>query len=197
MYPGPSMTATATKPRRATALPIDERRAAIVEAVLPLLVEHGEDITCRQIASAAGIAEGTIFRAFADKDELLAAVLDAALDQAPMEAALRGIDRTAPFEQQLVAATELIQRRVNDVWQIVSKLGRELHDRATRPLTDSAALVDLFAAHAHELRVEPVEAARVLRGLTLALTHPMLAGEPKSADEIVAVVLHGIGLAAK
>jgi AcrR family transcriptional regulator len=187
------MTATVTRQRRATALPIGERRAAIVAAVLPLVVEHGEDITCRQIASAAGIAEGTIFRAFADKDELLAAVLDAALDQAPMEAALRGIDRSEPFEHQLVTATELIQRRVNDVWQIVSKLGRDLHDRATRPLTDSAALVDLFAAHADALRVEPVEAARILRGLTLALTHPMLAGEPKAPEEIVAVVMHGIG----
>ena len=40
----------------------------IVDAALPLLLEHGEMVTTRQIADAAGIAEGTIFRAFADKD---------------------------------------------------------------------------------------------------------------------------------
>ena len=42
----------------------------IVAATLPLLLEHGELVTTRQIAEAAGIAEGTIFRVFADKDEL-------------------------------------------------------------------------------------------------------------------------------
>ena len=48
----------------------------IIEAMLPLLLEHGEMVTTRQIAEAAGIAEGTIFRVFADKDELIAAVVE-------------------------------------------------------------------------------------------------------------------------
>ena len=56
--------------KRAAALPPDERRSMIVAATLPLLLEHGDRVTTRQIAEAAGIAEGTIFRAFADKDEM-------------------------------------------------------------------------------------------------------------------------------
>ncbi|HEX9549144.1 MAG TPA: helix-turn-helix domain-containing protein, partial [Acidimicrobiales bacterium] len=67
---------TATSTRRAAALPPDERRSMIVAATLPLLLAHGERVTSRQIAEAAGIAEGTIFRAFADKDELIATVLE-------------------------------------------------------------------------------------------------------------------------
>ena len=63
----------------------------IVAATLPLLLEHGDRVTSRQIAEAAGIAEGTIFRVFADKDEIIAAVIEAALDPAPLEAALAGI----------------------------------------------------------------------------------------------------------
>ena len=51
----------------------EDRRQAIIDAVLPLLVEHGEAVSTRQIAEAAGIAEGTIFRVFPDKNALLMA----------------------------------------------------------------------------------------------------------------------------
>src|SRR3546814_17138747 len=42
---------------RAPALPADERREAIIRATLPLLLEHAEMVSTRQIAEAAGIGE--------------------------------------------------------------------------------------------------------------------------------------------
>lgn len=51
----------------------DERRAMIVAAAVPLVVDHGAAVTTAQIARAAGIGEGTIFRAFDGKDDLLRA----------------------------------------------------------------------------------------------------------------------------
>ena len=42
---------------RAPAMPSEERRASIIEAIRPLLAEHGDRLTSRQIAEAAGIAE--------------------------------------------------------------------------------------------------------------------------------------------
>ncbi len=187
-----SPTAIAPRTGRAAALPPDERRAAIVAAVIPLLREHGEAMTCRQIAEAAGIAEGTIFRVFADKDELLIAAFEEEIDLAPLEAAIRAIDPGLPFESKLIAATELVQRRVVDLWQLVSKLGPILHDRAKRPLDDSAALTEIFESEAGRLTVEPADAARMLRAFTFSLTHPMMAAEAKPAAEIVAVFLHGV-----
>jgi AcrR family transcriptional regulator len=184
---------TATKTKRATALPPDERRSMIVAATLPLLLEHGDRLTSKQIAEAAGIAEGTIFRAFADKDEIIAAVVESALDPEPLEAALSQISGALAFEEGLAAAIVIMQQRVFDIWRLVSSVGTRFHEMTRRPMADSDALVRIFEAHRARITVEPVVAARLLRALTLSTTHPMLAGEPKSPNELVHLFLHGVG----
>jgi len=181
--------------KRATALPADERRSMIVAATLPLLVEHGDRVTTRQIAEAAGIAEGTIFRAFADKDEIIAAVIEAAFDPEPLEVALSAIPASLPLDDALAAAVELLQQRVIDTWRLVSSVGTRFHELTRRPMTDSDALVRLIERHRAEITAEPLAAARLLRALTLSMTHPMLAGEPRSSRELVHLFLHGVGAA--
>lgn len=53
------------------------RRAQIAEAALELIAEHGLDgFTTRAIASRVGITDGTIFRHFANKPEIVLAALD-------------------------------------------------------------------------------------------------------------------------
>jgi len=174
---------------RAAALPPEERRARIVEATLPLLLAHGAALTTRQIAEAAGIAEGTIFRVFPDKETLIAAVVDAALDTSAVDAALEAIDAGLPLERRLVAAVDILRRRMADVLQLRAAVG--ILDQ--RPSADVGALAGVFAADRAQLRRDPNEAARVLRGLTLAGTHPALAPEePLTSEEIVSLVLDGV-----
>lgn len=181
--------------RRASALPPDERRAAIVAATLPLVLDRGAHLTTRQIADAAGIAEGTIFRVFPDKDALLEAVIDAALDPSPTEEAIEAIDRTLPFERQLEAAVEIVQQRSADVWRLFSAVAdsEALRRRGPRPPGDLDALVDLFQPEKKRLRQDPVQCARALRALTMASSHPVLTpDEPMSPKEIVSLLLDGI-----
>jgi AcrR family transcriptional regulator len=178
---------------RAVALPPGERRAAIVAATVPLLVSHGTSVTTRQIADAAGVAEGTIFRVFADKDAVIDAAVEAALDPAPVEAALAAIDRQLPFEDQLVRAVDILRVRMTEIWQLLSGLGRTAPSKDRMRQVDLPELVALFEPLRARLRQQPEVAARLLRGLVLATSHPALVvGEPMAPAELVSALLDGV-----
>ena len=77
---------------RARRMPPAERREALINATLPLVLWHGPGVTTRQIAEAADVAEGTIFRVFEGKEALIRAVTERAFDPAPALAEIAAID---------------------------------------------------------------------------------------------------------
>src|SRR4051795_10005144 len=101
----------ATPARRASALPPEERREALIAATLPLVLEHGTDISTRLIAEAAGVAEGTIFRVFPSKDDLIEAVVSSAFDPSSLVEAIGRVDRSLPLAARLRAPLLLTQAR--------------------------------------------------------------------------------------
>src|SRR3954462_7780874 len=188
-----------TTPRRfrAAPLPPQERRAAIIAATLPLLLSHGPAVTTRQIAEAAGIAEGTIFRVFPDLDTLIQATVDAAYDPAQVAKELAAIDEAMPFEHRLEQAVRILQNRLKSIWQLMSISGvprpHGLHHAHTTDRPDIAALVALLEPYRERLRHPPAAAAPLLRGFTLAGTLPALTADaPMTPAEIVSVLLDGI-----
>ena len=187
-------------------MPPAERRAAIVAATLPLVIEHGAAVSTRQIAEAAGVAEGTIFRVFPDKEALMCAVIGEAFDPAPTLRDLAGVDRALPLRPRLVAITEVLQARTKRVFALIDAL--ELTGppkRAEPPDPDSprgpaatdravaAALLDLLGDDADQLRVPVEEFGHVLRLLLFSSTHPIISGgRPLSAEQIVGILLDGL-----
>ena len=182
----------AIRRKRAASLPADERRSMIVEATLPLLLEHGDKVTTHDIAEAAGIAEGTIFRVFDSKDELIQAAVERALDPSPVERAIGSINPALGLEDSVTEVVVLLQRRVVDIWRLISGIGAGFHHRDRRAPIESEALRALFEAHRDELQVEPADAARHLRSVTMAMTHPMMAPEPATPHEIARCFLYGV-----
>lgn len=184
---------------RASPLPPDERRAALVAATLPLITEYGPAVTTRQIALAAGVAEGTIFGVFPDKDALIRASLAAALDPEPAIRRLASLDRGAGLEDRLVATVEILQERLAKVFHLVTAFGfrgpSEAHPGA-RSHANAAildALTEVFAGHSGELRLDPPECARLLRLVVFAGSHPRITDDnPLSAREIVDLLLNGV-----
>lgn len=186
------MGTTVARRRRAAALPPDERRSMIVAAATPLVLEHGADVTTRQVADAVGIAEGTLFRAFADKQELLAAVIDAALDTAPLEAALDALDPALPLVDLVTAAAGLVQQRVTRLAQLIPRVATPLTGGRPRSMAKSPALARLLEPHAGGLTASPQVAARRLQAITFALSHPLLVDKPAPPREIARAFLYGM-----
>lgn len=108
---------------RAPALSRDDRRAAIIDATVPLLREHGRAVTTKQIAEAAGIAEGTIFRVFATKDAVIDAAIPQAFDRSRMLAELAAIDRSLPLRARLTAFVTVLQTQFVAIFDLMAALG--------------------------------------------------------------------------
>jgi AcrR family transcriptional regulator len=190
-------------PRRAAALPPEERRRALIEATLPLVLTHGPEVSTRQIAEVAGVAEGTIFRVFPTKDDLIEAVVCSALDPSALIDAIGRVDRSAALEQRLLAAVELMQERSRQLAHLLHAVApggrpdRGSQGRDSRFRAAEARLVDALAVliepDRDRLRCSAQEAARRLRLVTMALSHPRFVEDrPLSPSEIVSLLLDGM-----
>jgi AcrR family transcriptional regulator len=181
-------------------MPPDERKRAIVEAALPLLREHGKDTTTRQIAEAAGIAEGTIFRVFASKDEILEAAMARVFDPQLFITDLESVDVGLPLRERLLVLTRLFQTRFIDIFTLMTAMAmpkppRHNHggdsDEEWRRRT-LALVVALLEPDADAFRIPLEDVVRTLRLLTFSGSHPHISEQRlMTPDEIVDVVLHG------
>jgi AcrR family transcriptional regulator len=183
---------------RAAPLPAAERRAAIVTATLPLLRSLGPTVTTKQIARAAGVAEGTIFSVFTDKESLLEAAVCAGFDPDPAASALGAVSRDLPLHDRLTAAVEVMRAHLDGVWQLMSTLGlgRAYADAGKHGFEIHAkALERLIEPDTDVLRLPPPAAARLLLGMIVAGSHPMIAGSRRiPAGELATLFLDGMRL---
>jgi AcrR family transcriptional regulator len=199
------------KRRRAPAMSQEKRRAAIVRTTLPLLIEHGGNVSTSQIAAAAGIAEGTVFRAFTDKQDLLIACMRAGMNSDEEIALISRIGRDRPLQERLTEGVRAISGYLDRIYAVSQALRmggvspgemhKRMHGEENREPGPPAELIrvshamgGLFDEATDNLRVEPGRAVRMLLGLVFTNRmqgHGLVEGIDDPA-EIVDLFLHGV-----
>ncbi|WP_369172005.1 TetR/AcrR family transcriptional regulator [Streptomyces sp. R28] len=100
----------------------EQRRALIIAAALPLVAEHGAAVTTGRIARVAGIGEATIFRVFADKDELLDACVAEAISPDHVLRELASVDLELPLAERVTEAAEAMRAHLERIGTVVGAL---------------------------------------------------------------------------
>jgi AcrR family transcriptional regulator len=181
---------------RAKPLSPDERRAAIIDAVIPLIRERGRDISSRDIAEAAGVAEGTIFRAFGDKESVIQAAIARFMDPEPLRAKLRGIDPDEPTEEKVRQVIQLLRDRLEGFIGFMSAIGMTgpPPGDSGRPAGDGQ-WVEIMSRlfREDEVAVPVASLAFYLRMLAFGSSIPVFnEPHPFTTDDLTDFVMHGI-----
>jgi AcrR family transcriptional regulator len=185
----------------------EQRRAMIVAAALPLVTECGAAITTGQIARAAGVGEGTIFRVFADKDELLDTCLAEAMNPAHALRELASVSLDEPLALRLAQAAEALRAHLDRMVLVIGALqasghrhGQSRGDRSAQGKQSNRessmqairdAVAELIEPDRTALRLEPEKLAAIFLGMLFAGRRLEADESGSTAADLVDVLLHG------
>lgn len=181
----------------------------IVQAALSLLAQEGPNVTTLQIARAAGISEPTIFRAFADKNEVLAACLEEAIKPENVAIELEAIDLQAGLDERMTALIERLRTQAERTLTILMAIRiaapvkprgapaeAEQHRRRWHETYEAvhAAVCRVLQPDEARLRVPVAEMATLLLRIvpSFGRSGGWNAGQPTvTAQQLADILLHG------
>ena len=150
-------------------------RDRVLEAARALVARDGADVRMDDIAEAAGVAVGTLYRHFATKQALVAAVVE------------HSVDALAEQAHQAAAAVDAGA----DPWTVLEGLVRQFAASAAEDRAVKAAAGSLGADTPHDLRAEGTGVARALAAVDTVLARAREAGslqDDVTTEDLVVVL---------
>jgi AcrR family transcriptional regulator len=171
-------------------------RARILEAAERILTERGPTAPTEEIAKAAGVGIGTLFRHFPTKEELLRGVFVGRLQKLADDAR-----QLADEGDPGMALTTLIRQSVeqaevkNALAGMLTEAGVDVHEATAEVRAELlAALGDLLARAQEAGTVRPELRVQDLIGLLAGASRAAeyAGGDPAARDRILTVILDGL-----
>ncbi len=184
----------------------DERRRAIIEATTQLVLDIGPEVTTRQIADACGLAEGTLFRAFESKRDILKAVVEHIIDPAGILDRIALLPEDQPLPDVIAALVDSVgsaMKRVRSVMAALHSQLREDHPHGPPHDQDKSkfferhaqlmgAMTQVLHPYANELRVEPDVAAAFIQTTVFASALPMVGAKIDDRTVLTDLLIHAL-----
>lgn len=179
-------------------MPKEQRRKALITATIPLIQQNGMSVTTRQVAEAAGVAEGTIFRVFDSLQDLVQTSVMSALSRENLEALLADCDLGDTLEDKTRATLVLFGERIDTIHSLMVAVHHTadtppaecLRDELTARRNELEAwLTERFTPHADELRIRPREFVSVLRALSTG--NSFHSEHAIDISQTISIALHG------
>jgi AcrR family transcriptional regulator len=183
------MSAPSTKPRRADA---QRNHDAVLAAARAVFAQAGIDAPMEDVARAAGVGKGTLYRRFPTRDHLFAAILQDRVDEldASAQRALDAPDAWRALSEWL----KLYDRCATGYRGMSARVGESLSDDSSAvgtmcgPMKNSFAR--LFERARQEVPLRPDLTPTQLLSMVSAL--PKDAGTGRTPEPCLRVVLDGL-----
>ncbi len=133
---------------RVTYMRADQRRAAIIEALAPVLIESGGDLTALEMAAATGTSVGAIFRIFPDKESVIRACLIEIARTNRVEDQLAALREVPDLRTRLIQACEAMSVHIGRVAPIAEAVRRSSRNE---PGHNASAFVETLRGCVAEL----------------------------------------------
>ncbi|MCE7010813.1 TetR/AcrR family transcriptional regulator [Kibdelosporangium philippinense] len=171
-------------------------REQLLKAAAEVFAEQGTETSIAEIAQRAGVGKGTVFRHFASKDELVAAIVCGIIDD--LVVTVEGLAESDPMTGLSGYMTAMIDLQArNRAFCEVAYEGSALdHPSAEASRARLLAAVDVIADRARAAGViKPGITGEDLMALLSGIHHaaaPRMAAEPELNRRYLAVVLDGL-----